>query len=431
MDLETLKKWNPWWAYGNVPKERSGIRRQELLGRITGRIKAKEIISITGVRRSGKSTILYQVIDGLISEGINAKNILYFNFDEPMLKNDTSTLDEVYRTFLELNNPKDREYLFFDEIQNIREWERWVKTQYDLKGIKIKFFVTGSNTSMLSDSLSKLLTGRMLQQEVYPLSFQEYLDFKGFALKDLDMQKDEIKHYLMKYLEEGGFPETVLDSNTELNRQRLQEYFNSILFRDIVATRDIKESAKLADLTKYLATNIGGAFSYNKISKAIGLNISTLKEYIQYLEQAYLVFQANHFSYSLKESLAIQKPKKIYFIDNGMRNSVATRFSPDTGKLVENLVFLELKRRGFETYFWKGKNEVDLVTRDKKGIIQAINVTYGKNIDSREEKGLMEFRDEFGKTKITLHIITQNIEKTEKEIRYVPLWKWLLENKIQ
>lgn len=425
MNIETLKKWNPWWVYRSVTKERHGIRRDELLNRLSRLIKAKEIVGITGVRRSGKSTILYQLIDVLLSKDVPAKNILYFNFDEPLPEHGIHTLNKVYNTFLELNNPQGRQYLFLDEIQNIREWERWVKTQYDLKGEKLKFFVTGSNTSMLSDSLAKLLTGRMLSQEVYPLSFREYLTFNKFELKDRDLQKEEIKHYLMKYLEEGGFPEAVLDKNSELNRQRLREYFNSILFRDIVATREIKESAKLAELAQYIATNITGTFSYNKISKTINLNINTMKEYLHYLQQAYLIFQVNYFPYSLKETIAIQKPKKMYMIDNGMRNATAVRFTQDEGKLAENLVFLELKRRGLNLYFWKGKNEVDFITKDQKSSLQAINVTYGATIEPREKKGLKEFKETFRKSDVLL--ITKDIEKTEEEIKHTPLWKWLLQ----
>jgi len=277
---------------------------------------------------------------------------------------------------------------------------------------------------MLSDSLAKLLTGRMLSHVVYPLSFREYLSFKGFELTDMDMQKEEIKHYLMRYLEEGGFPEAVLDKNSELNRQRLREYFNSILFRDIVATREIKESAKLAELSQYIATNIAGTFSYNKISKTINLNINTMKEYFHYLEQAYLVFQVNHFSYSLKETLAMQKPKKMYLVDNGMRNSIAARFTQDEGKLAENLVFLELKRRGLDLYFWKGKNEVDFIAKDLKGSLQAINVTYGATIEPREKNGLLEFKEMSKKTDMLM--VTRDTDKLEAGICYVPLWKWLL-----
>jgi predicted AAA+ superfamily ATPase len=425
VELETLKKWNPWWVYGSVPEERLGIRRGELLDRLSGLVKAKEIVDITGVRRSGKSTVLYQLIDELLSESILPRNILYFNFDEPMQGSGANILDEVYNTFLELNNPRGRQYLFFDEIQNVREWERWVKTQYDLKGERLKLFVTGSNTSMRSDNLAKLLTGRMFSQEVYPLSFREYLTFNKFEFRDTDLQKGEIKHHLRNYMENGGFPEAVLDKNDELNRQRLREYFNSILFRDIVAARGVKESAKLAELSQYLATNVATAFSYNKISKTINLNINTMKEYIHYLQQACLVFQANHFSYSLKESIAAQKPKKTYFIDNGMRNAVAARFTQDEGKLAENLVYLELKRRGLEVYFWKGKNEVDFITKDRKGNLQAINVTYGTTIEPREKKGLTEFNEDHRKAGTLL--ITRDTDKKEEEITHIPLWKWLLD----
>lgn len=169
---------------------------------------------------------------------------------------------------------------------------------------------------------------------------------------------------------------------------------------------------------------MASSFSYNSVSKAIGLNNNTLKEYMHFLEGAYLLFEIDYFSYSLKESISMQKPKKTGFIDNGMRNSIAARFSPDTGKLAENTVFLELKRRGLETYFWKGKNEVDYVTKDHKGNLQAINVTYGSKIEEREKKGLHEFKENFPKAGLLL--ITKDTEKTVDGIKYAPLWKWLL-----
>jgi len=424
MGLETLKKWNPWWVSGTVPAALSGIERDEDLGALSKLISAKEMVAVTGVRRCGKSTLLFQLIGSLLKSGVNPTNIFYFNFDDPGEDNSPKTPDAAYNSYRELNNPSGRQYVLFDEIQNVKGWEKWVKAHYDLQGRDVKFFVTGSNTSMLSDSLSKLLTGRMLPYEVYPLSFREYLSFVGFKLEDEDTQKTEIKHHLGRYLEVGGFPEAVLDRDSDINSQRLREYFNSILFRDIIMARGIKESAKLAELTKYVSTNVAGTFSYNKISKVINLNINTMKEYLHFLQQAYLVFQVNHFSYSLKESLALQKPKKVYFIDNGMRNATAVRHSKDEGKLAENTVFLELKRRGCEVNFWKGKNEVDFVAKSPDGALKAINVTYGDEVGPRETKGLIEFSKQHKGAELL--IITRDAESDQAGVKLTPLWKWLI-----
>lgn len=424
---EILKKWNPWWIFGRVPENKTNIIRGEILRDLKKFISIKEIFCITGVRRCGKSTLLYQVIDFLINEKIDPKNILYFNLDEPFGKRDIHLLDSIYSTFLELNNPHGRKYIFFDEIQNIDGWEKWLKKYYDQSTDEIKFVITGSNSSMLRDSLSRLLTGRMIAKTIYPLSFKEYLEFKNFGLKDKDYQKEEIRYHFSKYLQIGGFPEVVLEEDDDINRERLKEYFDSIVLRDIVVSRKIREASKLTDLVRYLATNISNPISYNKISSAINLNINSIKEYLNYCEQAYLLFQLGLFSYSFRESVAIQKPKKIYCIDNGLRNSASMVFSKDEGRLAENLVFLELKRRGKEIYFWKGKNEIDFVVREKNNILTVINVCYSDSINEREIKSLIEFKNEFKRQHVRLIILTRDTRKVGEGIEYIPLWRWVME----
>jgi len=421
---EILKRWNTWWVYNKVPENKKLIIREEILDNILRLIKPKEIVALTGVRRSGKSTIIYQVIDNLLNK-VNPKNILYFNFDEPLKERGIDAIELIFRTFLELNNPKGRKYVFFDEIQNIAEWERWVKKYYDLYGNEIKFIVTGSNSTMLSTSLSRLLTGRLFTKKIFPLSFKEFIKFNNLMIKDYSLQKDEIKHYFSKYLITGGFPEVVLEQDKEINHLRLKEYFDSILLRDVITSNEIRETAKLIELANYTMTNISSVFSYNKISKAINLNIHSLKEYLHFLENAYLVFQLRYFSYSLKESIMAQKPRKIYCIDNGLRNAGSFKFSKDEGKLAENLVFIELKRRGKEAYYWQSKGEVDFVVKNRDNSLTAINVTYTDEINDRETKALLEFKKEFKKTK-ELILLTRDTEKRQQGIKFIPLWKWLL-----
>lgn len=421
---EILKRWNTWWVYDNVPKNKKGIVRDEMLNSILKIIKPKEIIVLTGVRRSGKSTLIHQVIDNLMAK-INPKNILYFNFDEPLKEKNIDAIETVFKTFLELNNPQGRKYLFFDEIQNIPQWEKWLKKYYDLYGDEIKFIVTGSNSAMLSNELSKLLTGRMLTKKVYPLSFNEFIKFNNLEIKDATLQKEEIKHYFSKYLKIGGFPEVVLEKDPEINNQRLKEYFDSILLRDVITSANIRETAKLTELANYAMTNISSIFSYNNISNAININIHSLKEYLYFLENAYLIFQLKYFSYSIKESIMIQKPRKIFCIDNGLRNAVSFKFSKDEGRLAENLVFIELKRREKEPYYWKNKGEVDFVIKNKDQSLTAINVSYTNEIKEREIKSLLEFRKEFRKTK-ELILLTKDVEKKEDGIKFIPLWKYLI-----
>ncbi len=415
---DILKRWNLWWETRAVPKTSLGIKRETILQEIMPFLKAKEILCLVGVRRSGKSTIMFQLIGELLAGNVNPANIMYFNLDEPLETKNYEVLEKIFKTFVELNNPKGRKYIFLDEIQNIELWEKWLKKYYDLYGEDIKFIITGSNSSLLSDKLARLLTGRMFTKTIFPLSFKEYLMFNKIYIENI--QKEVIMHHLNTYLQKGGFPEVVLEHDEEVNKKRLAEYFNSILLRDIIQSRNIRESAKLIELSIFSVTNISSLFSYNKISKSIGLKVDTVKEYLSYLEEAFLIFQSKFFSYSLKESIFILKPRKIYAIDNGLRNAVSFRFSKDYGKLAENLVFIELKRRGADVCYWKENGEIDFIVKDKN--LTAINVTYADEINEREISSLNEFKK--AKRRI---IITKNLSKKEKGIEFVPLWKWLLE----
>jgi len=425
--IEKLKQWNEWWIEGKVYKNKLGIKREGFLSELFKLIKVKEILVLSGVRRSGKSTLLFQLIDLLIKE-VNPKNILYFNFDETLDYKDVRALDLVYNNFLELNNPKGKKYVFFDEIQNIIGWEKWIKKNYDLYGNETKFVLTGSNNSMLYDNLSKLLTGRILTKMVFPLTFKEFLIFNKFKLKDADFQKQEIKHYFLDYFNKVGFPEVVLENNDYINNLRLKEYYDGILLRDIIQPKNIRDVSKIMDLSAYCMTNTSALISYNNISKIIGLNITTLKEYLLFLENAYLIYQLKFFSYSLKESTTLQKPRKIYCIDNGLRNSVSFKFSKDEGKLAENLTFIELKRRNKEIYYWKGKREVDFIIKNKDQSLIAINVSYTNEIDEREVKGLEEFKAKFKSKVKRMILLTKTLSKKEKNIEFIPLWEYLLEN---
>jgi len=422
---DILKQWNPWWSTGSVPEKKRLIPRDAVLSRIVKLLPEREAVVLSGVRRCGKSTLLYQAIDSLLKDGVAAGNILYLNLDEPLPEKNVEVLDEVLNAYLELKNPQGRLYLFFDEIQGIPRWEQWVKKQYDLRGKDLKFILTGSNSSMLSDDLAKLLTGRTLTVNVYPLSFREYLSFRGVVVKEPDMQKRELRHHFARYLTEGGFPESVLGTESDTNVQRLREYFDSILLRDIVASQNVRDSAKLRDLASHAMTNISTLLSYNRISKAIGLNISTLTEYLRFLENAYLIFQAKFFSYSVTETMLVQKPRKIYAIDNGMRNAVSFPFSKDEGRLAENLVFLALRREHGEIYYWKGRGEVDFVIKHRDQTLTAINVSMGAQVPAREKAALEEFGHSFKKVR-ELVVLTDDVEKEESGIAYRPLWKWAL-----
>lgn len=420
-----LKIWNPWWVYKKVDVSKYKLNRS-ILPNILKYLNVREIIVLKGIRRSGKSTIIYQIIDFLFKKGVLPENIFYFNFDQPLEDTSIKSLEILFNNYLSLKNPKGKIYVFLDEIQNIDSWEKWLKKEYDLKEKEVKFFITGSNNSLLSSKLSSSLTGRTFSVNIFPLSFQEFLNFNNFIVKDLDLDKLKLTYYLDVFLKKGGFPEVVLENDFEINKKRLLEYFENILLRDVIILKNVKDTKKLKYLAYYLITNSSSQITYSKLGQIFGLNKSTVKEYISYLDQSFLLSEVNFYSYSLKKSISIQKPKKIYSIDNGLREAVSFKFWDDNSKLVENLVFIDLQRKNYTVNYWFSKNEIDFIVSVKNKLV-LINVCYSDEIPIRELKGFEDFEKEhiniFKKI-----IITKNLEKKEKGVYFIPLYKFLLKD---
>ncbi|MBN2013950.1 MAG: ATP-binding protein [Candidatus Altiarchaeota archaeon] len=426
MELRKLAEANPWWQTKKVPQNLRGRDRPKyrlLLKSIT----QKEVTIITGVRRSGKSTLMYQTIDNLLKEKTPPKQILFVNLEDPRLTNDT--LDDIYEAYRSGINPDQKAHIFLDEIHRRENWEKWVKRHYDL-GTDCKFTISGSCSYLLKKEYSTLLTGRNLTFEVFPLSFQEYLTFKGINLdaealeKDilLEKQRHEIQKAMNEYMEEGGFPDAFFKEE-DFKRLLLTQYFDDIIYKDIVDRHELN-SRKTRDLALYLASNITSPLSLRNIRNTLGLSYESIKDYITYYAEAFLFFTVEHFSYSLKEQKT--RPSKAYCIDNGLRNAVSFKFTKDDGKLAENLAYLHLRQNKDDIYYWKDKNEVDFITKNPDHTLTAINVTYTDEVDEREIKSLKEFKQKHKKTQ-ELIIITKNTQKTQEEIKYIPLWKWLLE----
>ena len=223
-----------------------------------------------------------------------------------------------------------------------------------------------------------------------------------------------------------GFPQVVLNDDSEMKNDYLKVYYDSIVYRDIVRVRDIRNQRALNSLLAYFFSNFTSIYSYKNLSEILGTDYATIKEYILFAEMAKILFEERYFSYSLK--VQEKNQKKIYCIDNGLRNAVSFSFSRDEGRLAENLVYIELIRRGVTPYYWKTQGsgkEVDFVLKNRDDSLTALNVTYTSDINKREKEGLYEFREEFPKTK-DLILLTKDTEKEENGIRMIPLWKWLL-----
>ncbi len=380
-------------------------------------------VVISGVRRCGKSTLLNQVITELYKKGA-----YYMNFEDERLVDFTvEDFNHLYEIFLELY--EDKKVFFLDEVQNVPQWEVFVR-RMQAKGYK--FFITGSNASLLSKELGTKLTGRNVCVELFPFSFTEFLSFKRFELsKDglsLTSERAAIKKHFAEYLKHGGMPEYLKYQDASL----LKRVYEDILYRDIVARYGIKQVKPLRELGLYLLSNIGGTFSYNNLKKVLGVgSMNTIKSYADFLENSYLIFLVNKFSYSLKEQFI--SLKKAYCIDNGLAESVAFQFSKNKGKFLENLVFLVLRRRSTEIYYYKTANnlEVDFLVKSGRNNLKLIQVA--DNLDSektrqREINALLKAMDELKLQ--SAFILTEDSEEKiaaeGKNITVEPIYKWLL-----
>ena len=422
--FELLTTLNPWWTGLGFE---TGKPRYSYFSKIQRYLETGEIMVLSGVRRSGKTTLLFQTIKYLIDDlSVPPRNILFVNCDEPEISSLENPLLKVVDTYRKEIPARGPIYLVFDEIQSIPEWERIIKSLYDRKTYKI--IISGSSSYLLDSQLSTLLSGRFLPVPVFPLDFREYLSFRGIDITDdpveLVARKYEILNHLKRYLREGGFPIVVLQEDERTKNDYLKAYYDSIVYRDIIRVNEIRNQKALAGLLHYLFTNITAPYSYRRLKDLLGIDLDAVQDYIHFAEMARILFEVRHFAYSLQ---AQTRPnRKIYCIDNGLRNAVSFRFSEDEGKLAENLVFVELLRSGTTPFYWKKKKEVDFVVKGPDNLLTAINVSYTDAIHEREKEGLREFAAEYGEMEKELIILTKDTEQTDDNINLIPLWKWLL-----
>jgi len=430
MDIQKLVEANKWWITKEVNPALAGVQREEY-ALLLKSINIREVTIITGVRRCGKSTLMYQMVQHLLRNGVQPEQILFVDLESSKLKEDS--LDDIYSTYRQRMNPDKKAYIFLDEVHRREKWEEWVRSHYDLNS-DCKFVVSGSCSYLLKKEYATLLTGRNLTFEVCPLSFREFLSFRGnlpskaLLSKGIVAEKEInlIANALSQYLAAGGFPD-IFFKESEFKEKVLAQYFDDILYKDILSRHDLN-SRKTRDLALYLMANFTCTVSLRNLRNTLGLSYESIKDYIACYNEAFLLFPLEHFSYSLKEQKT--RPSKIYCIDNGMRNAVSFKFSKDEGKLAENAVFLALRTMRRDTYYWKGEGEVDFVVKNSDQTLSAINVSYSDEMHERETNGLIEFKSQFKKTK-ELILITKNIEKCESGISFIPLWKWLLQHNPQ
>lgn len=392
--------------------------KRELLDQILSWFKDNRVIIITGIRRSGKSTILRQIMQ-------NKKDYCYVNFeDERFIDFKAQDFELLNEVLIEIyDNPK---IYFFDEIQNIEKFETFVRRIQD-QGKKV--IITGSNASLLSKEIGTRLTGRYKSFEVYPFSFNEYLNFKKIKYDKEWFYDAEKKVKLIKlfeeYLSNGGFPEYLKNRDKDY----IRTIYENILYKDIIARYSIKRQKIIKELVNVLTTNISSLFTYNSLKNVLGLSNSiTVKEYISYLSNAYLFFELQKFDFSIRKQL--NSPKKIYLIDPVFNQLSGFSFSMNKGRILENIVFLHLKRKNREVYYYSNKNECDFLIKEGLKISKATQVCYILNESNRQREidGLLEAMDKFRLKNSTILTNEQEeeIRIKNKKIKVLPVWKWLL-----
>src|SRR6056297_568011 len=359
----------------------------------------KKILIISGIRRCGKSTLIRK-------RYLNDNDSYYINFEDPRLINsELSDFTRLEALYFE-NNKK---YLLLDEIQNIDNWEIFVRSAHE-KGIQV--IITGSNASLLSKELGTKLTGRYKQLELFPFNFSEFLEF----------QKEERSFKSFEnYFDLGGFPEFIEEPDTDYHRTLLRD----IVTRDIAVRRNLPHESHILRLAVHLLSNTGKEFSYNKLSNLLEIkSVRTVIDYCDYLNESYLVEFVPMYSTSIKKQIA--NPKKVYAIDAAFAQSNSLSFSKDLGRRLENMVFNKLRYHNKEIYYYKtSKAECDFLIKTNESISQAIQVCWEVNNDNinREINGLKAAMKE---TNIRNgFIITYNQEDNLDGIQLIPIWKWL------
>ncbi|MHA1673837.1 MAG: ATP-binding protein [Promethearchaeota archaeon] len=430
--INAINSWNPWWI-----EEEKNAEREKILSSVSRRIlpligqtlQTRHVKDILGIRRSGKTTLLHQIINKILEERKNPEEILFLAFDDPNLI--LVPFDKIIDTasFLHPNI----KFLFIDEIHAKERWELWIKKIYDMNKFA-QIFISGSNAALLSDDVGKALTGRHLSFFLTPFTFHEYLvtaQWKDYSQEFLRSKFPQLLHEFDKYLIWGGFPE-IIDLNDSLKRQILVDLYNDVLARDI-STRISIDYGKMNRLATYLFTNFTREYSVNKLAKAVNLHPDTTAHYLQLLENALMIKIISRFSYKLK--IQFRQNKKVYAVDNGLRNAVSFHTTKDRGKYAENLVCMELLRRKKEIYYWKDdKHEVDFIVRDGGIIEELIQVSWNMKKDStrkREFNGLVAACHLYKLSKGT--ILTLDEEETVVHngitITIKPIPLWLLEGK--
>lgn len=390
-------------------------------------VDVPKVVSLMGPRRAGKTYCLFELIKRLRQQ-TPAEQLVYVNFeDDRLYPLQLDDLDAMLRGYYEMypGNRNHKVWFFPDEIQEVPNWEKFVRRLHDQENCRI--YLTGSSSKLLSRELATSLRGRTLPVEVLPLSFREFLQFNDVEADEFSSQgKTLYMHWLNRYLKQGGFPELVFLPES-LHRPTLQEYRDLILYRDVVERHSIKNTTLLRYLLKYLLVNIANPLSMTRVYndlKSQGLQVSknTVFVYLSYLEEAFVLFKVDVWHKSVRVQAI--NPSKIYAVDHALKHLMS--LGEDSGRIIENVVFLELKRRGFQPHYFRNGKEVDFYWQNGELINVTVSIADRATYE-RKTESLFNAMKKTGKKQALLLTLDdeQTIENAGTSIRVMPLWKFL------
>lgn len=398
------------------------IIREKYLNKMISLKDTEFIKVITGVRRSGKSTLMLMFKDYLLNNGIKEENIIHINF-ESAIYDEIKNYKDLYN-YVKNHIKKDKVYLLLDEVQNVESWEKAINSfKVDFN---IDIYITGSNAYLLSSELSTLLSGRYIEIKMFPLSFKEYLIFNNY-------NTDNIEDKFNEYLKYGGLPAiTLIKDNDELVISYLNDIYNTIVKKDIIDRNNIKDTALLENIIKYLVNNIGCTISSSKISNYLNSNKiteksnhQTINNYLNMLEKSYIVYKADRTD--IKNKTLLKTLGKYYVSDTGIKNIISGYRNIDEGHLLENIVYLELLRRGYRVNIGKTNNyEVDFVAENSNQIkyYQVTKTLLNDEVKTKELRSLENIEDNYEKIILT---IDKSISNDYNGIKVINIIDFLLE----
>lgn len=455
--IRELVRTNYWWERRVINEKDVQPYHREIFEELVKELQGNLITGIIGARRTGKTTLMYQLVEHLLAGKVEPRRILMFTFDSPIMVADKEIIPKILDTFRELNPTEEKLYVFFDEIQYVHEWSRWLKGRYDRKE-NLKFIISGSSGTLIYKDTSESLAGRISFYRTNPFTFYEFCSyskkelaevFQGLRTKDFEMEpllnretqvrlefyRPEFSSLFNRYLLYGGIPEVFNMDLKAAQKWMKSDYLGLVFYRDLLKSFEVRDVKSLEELFFFVARVHAQRVNYSTIASTLETRIETVKQYLHYLEAVNVLQIINFYSRSIKKQLRAEK--KIYIADSGLRNAVlgireeALGSEDEVSVMVEGAVAAHLINR-FSTefskyvYYWRSVYEVDFVV-DFENMILPVEVKYRNKVDARDLKGLLGFMEKFGVKRGI--VVSKDMLKREemggKVIDFIPAWVFL------